>query len=137
LLLGAAPIDTITTARIVGRVECSQGSLDDNESMQAIDIGIGVSSREAFTIGVTALPDPNNSSDYPPRGWLYVARRMVSQHAATGVGWSVHVGSFDFDLGAMRKIDKGVLFMVAKNTNIDGIATNVRMLGRVRVLCLT
>jgi len=45
--------------------------------------------------------------------------------------------TFQFDLRAMRKIDKGILFSRIDNTNSVGTASTVLVRGRIRVLCLT
>ena len=136
LLANAPTIDTMTVARIIGYLQVEQDPSGDNEGSQSIDVGIGVSSVEAFTIGPTALPDPFSETEYPPRGWLYVASKQASLRLVSG-GGTPTPAIFEFDLGAMRKIDKGVLFLYVRNTASLGTAFTVHLSGRVRSMCLT
>ncbi len=137
LLANAPTIDTITAVRIVGDLIGDFNSTVNPQAAQVIDIGIGVSSAEALAIGVTALPSPVLADEYPPRGWLYVARKVCTGKFTDTTGLIRNPAVFSFDLRAMRKIDKGRLFMVMHNTNSDGADTAVSLRGRVRVLCLT
>ena len=136
LLVDAPVSDTLTVTRIIGDVWVMYDpSVTVVDSLSELNLGIGVSSREAFDIGGASLPRPFNTTEYPPRGWLYVNTQPVVQSAeATGV--LNHMAHFKFDVGAMRKIDKGVLFMTLEQfTLITGGAMQV--LGRLRTLCLT
>ena len=77
-LLDNAPVsDTLTVTRIIGdfRVMYSPNSTVV-DSLSVVDIGIGVGSAHAVSAG--EMPDPTVDSDYPPRGWLYVATQAVS-----------------------------------------------------------
>ena len=138
-LLTAAPeVDTLTAVRIVGDLTVQYlVSTTIVDSLSIVEVGIGVSSVQAFAVAAGAgLPDPSaDPAEYPPRGWLYLASQPVSQHAeSTGV--IEHVARFQFDLRAMRKIDKGFLFMVVEQNNIT-VGGAMQMTGRVRALCLT
>ena len=42
-----------------------------------------------------------------------------------------------FDVGAQRKVDKGVLYLVAFNNLIEATGVTVRFSGIIRALCLT
>jgi len=136
-LLAVAPtVDTLTAVRIVGDITVSVlvGSTVV-DSLSVVDLGIGVSSLEAFTVAGTSLPNPADAFDYPPRGWLYVATQPVRQQAeSTGV--IVQVARFVFDIRSMRKIDKGKLFMTIVNSTIT-VGGAMEAVGRVRTLCLT
>jgi len=136
---GAPVVDTLTAVRIVGDIYVHTSPTDETEYSAAIDIGIGVSSAEAFALGVTALPDPNTAGDYPPRGWLYVSRQYVEQALPTGgTPTAIHRkdARFQFDIRAMRKIDKGVLFAIWRNTEFVAPSA-MALTGRIRTLCLT
>jgi len=140
LLTNAPTVDTITAIRIISRLEARAVATDQVEGTQLVDIGIGVTSVEAFAGGITTLPSPVTDTEFPPRGWLYVARRVyqLGLPIISGGGGPIHtVAVFDFDLRAMRKIDKGVLFLAATSTNVDGSAVSLSLTGRVRSLCLT
>ncbi len=138
-LLGGAPtVDTLTVVRIVGEIRVYITPTSENELDQFIDIGIGVTSSQAFgTAGAT--PDLKTLG-FPPRGWLYKATDHVLQSLPTGgtptAMWRQDA-VFKFDLRAMRKIDKGVLFMEIENTAHLGTASTLEVVGFVRSLCLT
>ena len=137
LLTNAPTVDTLTAVRIVGNLQFGISPQTELETQQVVDVGIGVASSEAVTIGAAALPDPTTESEYPPRGWLYVDRTSVLQTIpSTGGVWK-RDGALKFDIRSMRKIDKGTLFMFVEQNDLDGSSSAVRMIGRVRVLCLT
>ena len=141
-LLDAVPqqSETLTVTRIIAELQFTSVVTDENESTQLISLAIGVVSPEAVAIGITALPSPSVEDEFPPRGWLYRGR-MVYQLAlptgATPTSMFKQMPIFKFDVRAMRKIDKGRLFLVVQNTDVDGVATNLHMRGIVRSLCLT
>ena len=103
--------------------------------MSIVDLGIGVSSVEAITAGAASLPSPSDPLQYPPRGWLYVSSQPVWEKAES-TGILQGVARFQFDIRAMRKIDKGNLFMVVNHVNIT-VGGSMQLTGRVRVLCKT
>ncbi len=133
LLLDAPVVDTLTAVRIV--IDLSIGPLVTTtvEASNCISVGIGVSSREAVT--AAAIPDPAQSDQYPPRGWLYVANK-ASRFIIQSSGIHATYALFQADLHAMRKVDKGVLFLAMGNAGVIG-TESVAIFGRVRVLCLT
>ena len=137
-LLAVAPrVDTLTVVRIVAELNIGYTvttTVADADSI--VDIGIGVTAQEAFDAGVTSVPDPEDPSSYPPRGWIYVNTFMVAQLVTTDGGIIDHRATIRFDIRAMRKIDKGVLFLrlSQKNLNVGGV---MDLTGRVRALCLT
>ena len=136
-LLATAPaMDTQTVIRIVGdlwvQYLVSNGIVD---SLSIVDIGIGVSSVESFAISGGAMPAPDDATEFPPRGWLYVASQPVSQQA-DAVGVISTRAHFKFDIRAMRKIDKGVLYVRLVNNNIT-VGGAMQITGRIRSLCLT
>ncbi len=136
LLANAPPVDTLTVIRMIVGLEVypSLGLITDG--LMAIDMGIGVTSLEAFTVNAT--PDVNVDDEYPPRGWLWIARKGVynSVEASSGLD-TVYRANFEVDLRAMRKIDKGKLYLAVSSTVTAGSAFNTELMGRVRVLCLT
>jgi len=140
LLTIPTPADTLTAVRIIGHIMVVSGASNEGEYTQAIDLGIGVASGEAFNIGVTALPSPAVEDEYPARGWLYRQRDVTQQAIPTGatpVAMYKRPALFDFDLRAMRRIDKGVLYMMITCSEINGSGPANTVLGTVRVLCLT
>jgi len=138
LLENAPTIDTLTVVRIIGdlTVQYTPNSTVV-DSLSIIDMGIGVASVEAFATGSAGLPSPSAETQFPPRGWLYVASRPVSQQLeSAGTGALNEVSLFQFDIRAMRKIDKGILFWIIENTDIL-TGGSIRVTGRIRTLCLT
>jgi len=137
LLSNAPVVDTLTVVRTVGEIVAMYSPNSTVvDSLSTISMGVCVVSDQAFGVaGAAAIPNPAAEDDYPPRGWLYVATQPVSQQAeSTGV---LNVQAiFKFDIGAMRKIDKGKLVLVMKQDNIL-VGGNMRLVGRVRSLCLT
>ena len=135
LLVDAPTVDTLTVVRIIVDIVVAHGVDETGDMSNAVHLGIGVSSVEAFEAIPPVLPSPEVFTEYPPRGWLYVATLPVFSTQIT-VGYARTAVRFVADFGAMRKIDKGILFMSVAN---DGIFTksDVDLWGRVRVLCLT
>jgi len=136
ILENAPTVDTLTVVRIVGdffMMYSPNSTVVD--SLSITDVGIGVASLEAFNAGGTSLPKPSAETEYPARGWLYCNSMPVSQQAeSTGVlNTQAH---YKFDLGGMRKIDKGILFLSLQQTDIL-VGGNMRVIGRVRALCKT
>jgi len=139
-LLEDLPGETRTVTRLIVDLTCGLSPSDENEGMQVIDCGIGVVSREAFDLGITAIPDPFTDTDFPTLGWLYVATRPITQALPTGgtvVTMWREAAVFQADLRAQRKVDRGVLFLRLSNTALLGTALSIRVTGRVRALCLT
>jgi len=141
LLLNAPTVDTLTAVRIVLDLVVIQG-MDEPvaDKSNNIHVGIGVASTEAFAQGINALPEPVAANEYPPRGWLYVNSQPTFLRAyretAAVVGGYIRAAEFKADLRSMRKIDKGILYLVVQNFGVLGTA-DVDLWGRVRVLCLT
>ena len=129
---------TVTVARILVHLwvlpDVEEGLAN---GIQALDVGIGVSSSEAFVAGV--VPDPQTQADVPARGWLWADRIPMLHGNATGPPAVDRMVAPEVkaDLGAMRKVDRGVLYMSMTNTAIQGTAAGLFIIGRVRALCLT
>ena len=136
LLLNAPTVDTLTAVRVIGDlwVMYSPNSTVV-DSLSSVDLGVGVTSAEAFAAGGVSIPSPTDDTQYPPRGWLYISTQPVVQQAES-TGIFVHMAHFKWDVGSMRKIDKGVLFMVIEQNDIL-VGGSMRIIGRVRALCLT
>ncbi len=138
LLNDLAAADTITSVRIVGRLMLySDNVLSVVDSAMRLDLGIQVIPARTLTVGGAAIPNPSVSSEGPARGWLYRDRIVYVQSIASGpIDWH-RVPEVQFDLGAMRKVDRGNLIL-SMTTNVDlGTAINCRLVGIVRVLCMT
>jgi len=138
LLENAPTSDTLTVVRIIGDLTVQYlVSTTVGDSLSIVDVGIGVVAAASFAVA-GAVPDPSIETETPARGWLYVASQPVSQllDAAGGVSIVDHRARFQFDLRAMRKIDKGILYIAIMQNNIT-VGGAMQMTGRVRSLCLT
>ena len=96
--------------------------------VQRCDIGIGITSQEAFSAG--AFPDPKAATDEPPRGWVYRTSKLVTQN---GVGTQI-VFEVMADIRGARKIENGELFLIMDNTAESGTTFTVNLQGLVRIL---
>ena len=135
LLAGLSAADTKTITRLLIDVWVHfpvTNSFQDRAN--ALDVGIGVVSQEAFDL--ETLPDPDAVGDYPQMGWIYVATQPVLKYVeGTGIG-VVIPAHFKADIRGQRKVDRGVLFMLLQNIGVNG-NDSVDIWGRVRALCLT
>jgi len=92
---------------------------------------------QAFSTGVSATPDSDDSSAYPARGWLWRDRVVVERAVGAGPVDYHHGTEVRFDLGAMRRVDKGKLILTMKPTLNHGTIFNTKVTGIIRVLCAT
>jgi len=135
ILLDAPTTDTLTVIRLVGSLQLYPNTFTTNtDGAQRVDFGIGVASKEAFTAGI--VPDPAAGNEYPALGWLWAHTAAVLQAGVVTNNFNVwpYIG---FDIGAMRKIDKGILYLTWDNNNLSGTSFTVSLSGRIRALCLT
>ena len=134
--LGASRLSVITVVRLVAQFAVvGELPLQVATGTSRIDVGIGVATVEGFDGGATTTPQPDVSTEYPIRGWLYATTKVVFN--TNNSGSLSAFPQWEVDMRAMRKIDKGILYLAAANNNADGDAINVRLIGRVRALCLT
>ena len=134
--LASDPIDTVTVTRLVGVLTVLPIlAIIAQDYTQAVHVGIGVASRQAFTAGAASLPNPNVTAEYPPRGWLYVTSMWLFKINSTT--HDDHYPEIHFDIRTMRKLDKGVLFLALHNEAISGSTEDLKVGGRIRALCLT
>ena len=137
LLAELVAVETATVTRLIGHLNLQATSTGEVEYAEIVDVGIGVVSKEAFDVGVTAVPDPHVAGDVPARGWLYRARRL-SIFGLPSVGGPFRIPAiFDFDVRAARRVDRGRLFMYIHTTNTGGTGTQMELVGLVRALALT
>ena len=93
-------------------------------------MAIGCVSDDAFAGG--ALPDADQSSDFPVAGWLWRVRKLVvDETLGTGVLPPLRVTA---DLRSMRKLERSTLVLVHSNDPVEGTAFQVRLFGLVRCL---
>jgi len=118
----------LTVIRTIIALDVFSTSVAGAWGVQECAIGIGVISREAFAAGV--LPDPVEATDKPTRGWLWRTHQCVSQN---GIGTPILV-RIEGDFRGARKLDAGVLLLIANNTTLDGTTFTYRLRGLVRCL---
>ncbi len=121
---------TLTVMRIIVCHDYHYTVHDAGEGSLTLDVGIGISSQEAFAAGI--LADPATTQDFPIRGWLYRCRHVLHGFAADQP--AVDVRSVNKDLRARRKLDNGVLHLILDNTPASGVASTARITGITRVL---
>jgi len=131
-------LDTITVTRIIGRLLVVPSVIANaTVSIQRVAMGIGVASTEAFAIGVTAIPSPSDVTDFPARGWLWKQLGIMVNQQDSGTVEAWHFPELVFDVRAQRKVDKGILFLKLRNDDVIAGTTAVKVIGLIRVLCLT
>ena len=139
LLPNLAAAETKTVTRLIVDLDCAYQDTNEVEGTNVVDLGVAVCSEEAFLLGTTAVPDPNQSDEYPQFGWLYIATRMVMQSLPTGgtptAMWRYNA-VFKADIRTQRKVDRGRLFLKLQNTSVNN-GQSIQVIGRVRALCLT
>jgi len=97
---------------------------------QIADVGIGITSQEAFAANVVS--DPNSAGDQPSRGWIYRTRVLVEQNGPN----APIAKMLQADIRAARKLDDGECFLVVNNGGDSGTAFTVIATGIVRQLWL-
>ncbi len=132
LMTGVAPVNVRrqTLIRTLISISLTSASVAGAWGTQNADIGIGITSQEAFAAGV--LADPVTANDQPSRGWIYRTRRLVAQN---GIGGGV-IHYIEADIRSQRKLDDGEAFIVIDNTADLGTPFTLSITGLVRQLWL-
>ncbi len=132
LMSGVAPVNVRrqTLVRTLITLHAYSSTVAGAWGTQIVDMGIGITSQEAFAAGVVA--DPLTANDQPSRGWIYRTRRVVSQN---GIGGKV-IFEIMGDIRASRKLDDGECYLVTNNSTDQGTAFTVRVAGLIRQLWL-
>ena len=132
-LLGARGIEDLagcTSIRTLLRLNFTFSPTTPVDSVQVIDIGMGMASRESVTAVV--LPDPDATSEFPGRGWIYKDQLVLVQDAVV-MQPAVVVRE---DIRSKRKLDEAMMFITFVNTALAGTADSVQIRGLIRLLCL-
>ena len=136
LMSGVSSVDTRigqwTLLRTLVGFDIAYAVHDAGEGSQAVSIGIGVTTQEAFS--AAAVPDPQILTDFPVRGWVWRARYRIFGFAADQP--AIFTRRIDLDIRAQRKLDNGEAFIVHNLTFAEGAAATVLVLGMVRQLWL-
>ena len=127
-------LQQMTLLRTVIGIDIGRLVHDSGEGSEMTSLGIGVASQEAFTAGVTSLPDPNIDADFPTRGWIWRARYRTYGFAADQPAvFNVRV---DLDLRSQRKLENGEAFFIGHNELVNGTTSVVQVTGLIRQLWL-
>ena len=120
----------LTLLRTIIGIDVGHSVHDSGEGSQIIDLGIGVTSQEAFAAG--SLPDPKVGSDHPTRGWIFRARGRVFGFIANDP--AVFTWRLDRDIRSRRKLENGECYIVVDNTLSEGSSGAVAVVGLIRQL---
>ncbi len=124
--------DQMTLLRTIIGLDLGRTVHDSGEGSEVLSIGIGIASQEAFAAG--ALSDPEVSTDFPTRGWVWRARYRVFGFAADQP--AVFTRRIDLDLRSQRKLENGEAFVIMSNVALEGANSTVKVLGLIRQLWL-
>ncbi len=94
--------------------------------------GIGVTSEEAFSIGISAISNPQTATEHPARGWVWRSAGAVLK--IQGVGFPYPM--VREDIRSKRKIDRGDLFLAFSNEALEGTVFAIKLCGMVRCLLM-
>jgi len=132
LMTGVAPVNVRrqTLVRTILRISFSSVTVAGSWGTQIADIGIGITSQEAFAAGV--LADPITPGDQPSRGWIYRNRVVPYQNGDAGP----LVTTLQADIRAGRKLDDGECFLVVNNSPLLGTTFTIQVTGIIRQLWL-
>jgi len=133
LLSTLSVLDTVTAVRLVIHMQMVLGTpVETVDGVSILDLGIGVAASEAFNAG--ALPDPDQGGEQPARGWLWRDRLTLTHVDQNSLIWSQELRA---DIRTMRKVDRGVLYLIMRSTLSAGVYVPFRGVGIIRALCLT
>ena len=118
----------VTIIRTILNLSVISLSIAGAYGVQAMNFGIGISSREAFNAGV--FPDPEIATDKPSRGWLWRHHLLASQN---GTGTPI-VSVVHADIRGARKIEDGIVYLIVANTPVIGTTFTASVQGIVRQL---
>ena len=131
-LTPGAASEGFTVVRTLVRIALSKNTTPAADSQQIVSLGIGLASKEAITLGSTALPDPDINTDTPIMDWVWRDRCVVVEDAGQMIPPTMCVG----DYRSARKLGGGGLYLSIVNTAFFGTAFTVRAIGIVRCLLL-
>ena len=100
---GVTPVDpNLTVVRLRGYVELIMQAATAAVDGFSYGIGIGIVTADAFSVGVTAVPNPIDDADWP--GWIWHKLGALSAPVAGGFGATPSDNQIiEIDSKAMRK----------------------------------
>ena len=129
-------VSGLTIARIRGSWSCNIVDVTAADAhFDEVAVGIGITSVDAFNIGITALPTPLGDMSWP--GWLY--HEMVSGMIAvepTELFGNAGSGAYRgvIDSKARRKLGPNEIIFGVFETGVEGGALIVQCDARTRML---
>ena len=127
-------IDNLTVIRLHGFLECSLTAANAQRSGFNFVAGIGIITSDAFSVGVTAAPNPFDDIDWP--GWMWMAQwSMRTAVAGLAVGDpSVNPVQIPIESKSMRKLRLNeVLFLSVQSGETSTATADVAGITRVLV----
>ena len=124
----------MTLMRTIVRMDWAATVHDSGEGSTRLSWGLGIASRDAFNVGSTAVPLPNQTDDFPPRGWVCRSVHRIWAFAADDP--SVDVTRVDVNLQSRRRLDNGVSYLIATNDAQEGTTVALTAVGIIRQLYL-
>ena len=119
-----------TVVRVIPHLYIMPATVGVVSGVQAVSLGIGLVSDDAFAAGV--FPEPNSDDDFPVSGWMYRDTFAVKDETlATGPIPPIELYR---DLRVQRKLDRSSMCLMMINQGIEGSTFNVMLIGVVRVL---
>ena len=119
-----------TLVRMLIRLWVNQSTPGVVSGIQALTMGIGLSSDDAFT--ANALPEVQVADDFPQTGWLFRDQVLVlDETLATGVFAAISVRE---DVRSQRKLDRASAYIRISNVAVEGTSFSVRCKGLIRAL---
>jgi len=122
-----------TVIRVLLMLQFCEAALNTAKAVISMNIGVGVTSQEAFSAGTTAMPDVNITVDKPRLGWLVRGELMVPSSGSDATR-PVPVAVYERDIRAMRKVENGVLFLLLRSNTELGTGFSSFARGLVRCL---
>ncbi len=127
-------LNQMTLLRTIIGLDLARTVHDSGEGSEAVSIGIGVASQDAFNAGTGSVPNPGVSADFPTRGWVWRQRYRIWGFAADQP--AIFTRRLDLDIRSQRKLENGESFLHATLINVEGANSTINMTGTIRQLWL-
>ena len=127
----ASDTQNSTVTRVILSMSLFQDGFVAVDGRMRASFGAGVASAEAFTLGVTAIPDPDIEGDRPQRGWMWRADYVVMSEIGQRIDSVIRI---ETDLRSQRKVENGIPYLRLVNTLVEGSSFTVRLTVTIRTL---
>ena len=131
---GGATLLSAITFEAPGTIVRARGIIAIKLQTYAADVeingafGVGLVSREAFDIGITAVPEPFMDADWG--GWMVWKPFAMRYESITQAGVLLGSWTFEIDSKAMRKVEtnSAMVFVAESRGGAFAVAEDVRLL---------